>query len=168
MRLRGGRRSFAGEGGGVGIGAGRAGEGLDCGVDRVVVFGVVGKVEDFDDHVREIVGVLACLLAAFAGEEELGEVAESGGATRGDPVGDEGAKDLGEGGVDFVLGGRIAGEGSYVAGEIFVLLGGGGAAGHFGVSAAVAVERSDSGKRAAGAVGIFKLAKVEGIAVRSH
>jgi len=76
-------------GGGVGGGIGGCGLGLVLcktgggffeGRVELAVFGVVGEVQGFEEGVGEIVGVLAGLLAAFGGEEELGEVAKGGGA----------------------------------------------------------------------------------------
>src|SRR5713226_5840745 len=122
-------RLNGGVGGGIGGGRlglllGGAGGGVFEGRVEFAVFGVVGEVEGFEEGVGEVVGGLADLLAAFGGEDDLGEVAEGGGAASGDAVTGEGSKDLGHGGMDFFLGGRIVGEGRDGEGEVFVVLDG--------------------------------------------
>ena len=72
---------------GLGMLLGRAVDGVFEGGVELAEFGVVGEVEGFEEGFGEIVGLLADLLAAFGGEEELGEVAEGGGAAGGDAVG---------------------------------------------------------------------------------
>jgi len=110
--------------------------------------------------VGEVVGVLAGLLAAFGEEEELGEVAESGGAAGGDAVGGQGAEDAGHGAVNVVFGGRIVLEEADFEEEVFVVLGGGAGFEDGAVGAAVAVEGRDGGHAAAASIGKNKVAKV--------
>jgi hypothetical protein len=143
---------------------------LDGGVGGGSIFGVVGDVEAFDKHSGEIVDVFAGFLAALFQEKELAEVTEGGGAARGDAVSSQGAENGGEGGVNLVLGGRIAGERFEV--DVFVALGRLGLTGflELAVGAAEAVELADGREAAVAAIGIGKLAKVEVSAgsFRSH
>jgi hypothetical protein len=141
---------------------GGAGGGVFEGGVELAVFGVVGEVEGFEEGFGEIVGLLADLLAAFGGEEELGEVAESGGAAGGDAVGGEGAEDAGHGAMNVVFGGRILGEEADFLQEVFVVLDGSAAFEQAGVGAAVAVEGRDGGHAAGASIGEFMLAKIVG------
>jgi len=112
--------------------------------------------------VGEVIGILAGLLAAFGGEEELGEVAEGGGAACGDAVSGEGAEDAGHGAVNVVFGGGILLEEADFLQEVFVVLSGRAAFEDGAVGAAVAVEGRDGGHAAAASIGELKLAKVVG------
>src|ERR1700758_1125058 len=85
----------------------RAVDGFFEGGVELAEFGVVGEVEGFEEGFGEIVGLLADLLAAFGGEEELGEVAKGGGAAGGDAVGGKGAEDACHGAMNVCFGGRI-------------------------------------------------------------
>lgn len=139
-----------------------AGGGFFEGGVELAESGVVGEVEGFEEGVGEVVGVLAGLLAAPGGEEELGEVAEGGGAAGGDAVGGEGAEDAGHGAVNVFFGGRIVLEEADFGEEVFVVLGGSAGFEDVAVGAAVAVEGRDGGHAAAAAIGEYKVAKVEG------
>jgi hypothetical protein len=139
----------------------RAGGGIFEGGVELAVFGVVGEVEGFEESVGKVVGVLAGLLAAFGGEEELGEVAEGGGAAGGDAVGGEGAEDAGHGAMNVILGGRIVLEEADFLQEIFVVLDGSAAFEEAGVGAAETVEGRDGGHAAGASIGKFMLAEVE-------
>ena len=141
---------------------GEAGGGVFEGGVELAVFRVVGQVEGLEEGVGEVIGVLAGLLAAFGGEEELGEVAESGGAAGGDAVGGEGAEDARHGAMNVIFGGRIVLEEADFEEEVIVVLGGRAAFEDGAVGAAVAVEGRDGGHAAAAAVGENKVAKVEG------
>jgi len=105
-------------------------------------------------------GGLAGLLAAFGGEDDLGEVAEGGGAAGGDAVGGEGAEDAGHGAVNVVFGGGIVVEEANFEQEVFVVLGGRAAFEDGAVGAAVAVEGRDGGHAAAASIGENEVAKV--------
>lgn len=134
------------------------------------VFGVISVFDGFDKGAGEIAEVFAVLLAALFHEEQLAEIAESGGAAVGDTVGCQGAEDHGKRGVNFSLGRWIVGEGLQV--DVIIVLRGRGLAGflELAVRATEAVKLADGRKAAVAAIGIFKLAKVEvGIgAFRSH
>jgi len=54
------------------------------------------------------------------GEQELGEVAESGGAARGDAIGGEGLHDTPDGAVHVLLAGRIGSEVREAGGGFFL------------------------------------------------
>jgi hypothetical protein len=140
----------------------RVGGGIFEGGVELAVFGVVGEVEGFEEGVGEVVGGLADLLAAFGGEDDLGEVAEGGGAAGGDAVGGEGAEDAGHGAVNVVFGGGIIVEEPDLEQEVFVALVGRAAFEDGAVGAAVAVEGRDGGHAAAASIGEYKVAKVEG------
>jgi hypothetical protein len=139
-----------------------AGGGVFEGGVELAVFGVIGEVEGFEEGVGEVVGGLADLLAAFGGEDDLGEVAEGGGASRGDAVGGEGAEDTGHGAVNVVFGGRIVVEETDFEQEVFVVLGGRAAFENGAVGAAVPVEGRDGGHAAAASIGEYEVAKVKG------
>jgi len=80
---------------------------------------------EFEEHLGKRAGVIAGLLFALGGEEELGEVAEGGGAAGGDAVGGEGAEDAGHGAVNVVFGGRIVLEEANFLEEVCVVFFGG-------------------------------------------
>jgi len=103
-------------------------------------------------------------LGFFAGlgeEDELAEVAESGGAPCGDAITGEGVKDALEGAVHIETGIGAGEEWAEFAGEIF--LDGGLAAVEGRVGAAEAVEGGDGGHAALAPIGELELAKVERI-----
>src|SRR5260221_1298884 len=119
-------------GGGGGLGGGIGGEGLGLllreagggffeGGVELAEFGVVREVEGFQERVGKVAGLLAGLLAAFGGEQELGEVAKGGGAAARDAVGGEGAEDAGHRAVNVVLGGRIVLEEAHFEQEVCVV-----------------------------------------------
>ena len=149
-------------GGGLGLVLGEVGSGVFEGGVELAVFGVVGEVEGFEESVGEIVGGLADLLAAFGGEEELGEIAEGGGAAGGDAVGGEGAEDAGHGAMNVVFGGGIVVEEADFLQEVFVVLVGGAGFEDGAVGAAVAVEGRDGGHATAASIGEYEVAKVVG------
>src|SRR5260221_9747704 len=105
-------------GGGGGLGGGIGGEGLGLllreagggffeGGVELAEFGVVGEVEGFQERVGKVAGLLAGLLAAFGGEQELGEVAEGGGAAGGGAGGGKGAGDARHRAGDVRFGGGV-------------------------------------------------------------
>ena len=55
-------------------------------------FWIVGEVETFGEEAREIVDVIAIFLAALLQKKKLAEIAEGGGAARGNTVGGQGAE----------------------------------------------------------------------------
>jgi len=141
---------------------GEAGGGVFEGGVELAVFRVVGQVEGLEEGVGEVIGVLAGLLAAFGGEEELGEVAEGGGAAGGDAVGGEGAEDAGHGAVNVFFGWGIVLEEAEFLQEVCVVFFGGAGLEDGAVGAAVAVEGRDGGHAAAASIGENEVAKVEG------
>jgi len=141
---------------------GGAGGGVFEGGVELAVFGVVGEVEGFEEGVGEVIGVLAGSLAAFGGEDDLGEVAEGGGAAGGDAVGGEGAEDAGHSAMNVVFGGRIVLEETDFLQEVFVVLVGRAGFEDGAVGAAVAVEGRDGGHAAAASIVENKVAKVVG------
>jgi hypothetical protein len=136
------------------VGGGVFGGGVEDAVCRVA--------SEFEEHLGKRAGVMAGLLAATGGEEELGEVAEGGGAAGGDAVGGEGAEDAGHGAVNVVFGGRIVLEEADFLQEVFVVLDGRAAFEDGAVGAAVAVEGRDGGHAAAASIVEYEVAKVEG------
>lgn len=128
-------------------------------------FGVVGDVEGFDQDAGEVVEIFAIFAsAALLQHEELAEIAEGGGAARGDAVLAEGAEDLGEGGANFLLGGRIGGEDGEGGGDVLIVLGGRALLEflELAVGAAEAVEAGSDGEATVAAVGVFKFTEVVG------
>ena len=135
----GGRRSCRSAGGGrLGIGVGSA----DSPIPELV--------DGFGGELGFVV--------LLGGEEELGKIAEGGGAARGDAIGGKGLHDAGHGAVDVILAGRIGSEVGEVAGEFVV--NGRAEAFEGGMGAAKAVAGRNGGESAAASIGIGELAEV--------
>ena len=100
-------------------------------------------------------------LAGFGEQNELAEVAESGGAPCGDAITGEGLEDALESAMHIETGIGAGEERAEFAGEIF--LDGGLAAVEGSVGAAEAVEGGDGGHAALAPIGEQELAKVEKI-----
>lgn len=61
-----------------------------------------------------------CLQSGMRLEEKLGEIAEGGGAARGDAIGGKSLHDASDGAVNLFLGGNAAGEAGQVGSEFVV------------------------------------------------
>lgn len=91
-------------------------------------------------------------------KEELGEIAEGGGASSGDAIGRESLHDASNGAMNLFLAGNVAGEVGQIGGEFVV--DDGTQASQRSVRTAHSVAGGNGGVAADASIGIFESAKV--------
>lgn len=113
---------------------------------------------DVTHFVQFAFGEQVGFFAGLGEEDELAEVAEGGGAARGDAIGAEGLEDAFQGAMHIETGIGAGEEGAEFGGEIF--LGAGLAAVAGAVEAAEAFEGQDAGHGTVASIGELELAEV--------
>jgi len=121
----------------------------------------IGGAEKGGGHVTQFVefafGEQLGFFAGLGEENELAEIAESGGAARGDAIGGEGLEDAFEGAMDIETGIGAGEEDVEFGGEIILGMDLAAVAGTMG--AAKTLEGGDAGHTAVASVGELELAK---------